>query len=128
LGAVETVVETAGQRLPREARVRRSGEYVRAYRRGRRRGGSYVTVHFVPNEVGMVRVGVTVSRKVGNSVIRHRVKRRLLEAFRRAPERERLPAYDLVLHVRPEAAAAPYAALRQELERLLAGLTTEPRG
>jgi ribonuclease P protein component len=113
---------SAGAGLPRASRVRRSPEYLRAYRRGRRRTGTFVILHFVPNEVGMFRVGVTVSRKVGNSVVRHRVKRRLLEAFRRAPGRDTLPPYDLVLHVRPEAAAASYAALRQDLEGLLAAL------
>jgi ribonuclease P protein component len=54
--------------------------------------------------------------------VRHRVKRRLLEALRRSRERPALPALDLVLHVRPEAAAASYAALRQDLLSLLAGL------
>jgi ribonuclease P protein component len=108
--------------------VRRSADYVKAYRQGRRRGGSLVTLHFVPNERAAVRVGVTVSRKVGNSVVRHRVKRRLLEAFRRWPGRAELAALDVVIHVRPEAASASYAALRQELERLLAALPRPGNG
>jgi ribonuclease P protein component len=102
--------------------VRRSSEYVKAYRQGRRRAGPLFTLHYVPNEAGTLRVGVTVSRKVGNSVVRHRVKRRLLEAFRRSAARSDLSALDVVIHVRPEAATAPYAALRQELDRLLSAL------
>jgi ribonuclease P protein component len=113
---------TTGAGLPRASRVRRSPDYLRAYRRGRRRTGAFVILHFVPNEIGRFRVGVTVSRKVGNSVVRHRVKRRLLEAFRHSPGRSALAANDLVLHVRPEAALASYAALRQDLEALLAAL------
>jgi ribonuclease P protein component len=120
--AATATAARGGEGLSRADRVRRRPEYLRAYRRGRRRTGALVILHFVPNEVGMSRVGVTVSRKVGNSVVRHRVKRRLLEAFRRAPERAALPALDLVLHVRPEAAGASYAALRQDLRALLAGL------
>jgi ribonuclease P protein component len=68
-------------------------------------------------------VGVTVSRKVGNSVVRHQVKRRILEVYRRSDWRARLPAWDFVVHVKPAAGTAGYAALRQELDRLFTGVT-----
>jgi ribonuclease P protein component len=101
--------------------VRRRGEYLRAYRRGRRRSCGLVTLHFSPNEAGVPRLGVTVSRKVGNSVVRHRVKRRIVEVFRRSPGRRALPACDFVVHVKPAAAAADFATLRLEIEGLLRG-------
>ena len=82
-----------------------------------------MTLHYVPNEAEAPRLGVTISRKVGSSVVRHRVKRRLVEAFRRSALRDRLPSWDFVAHVKPEAAGADYAALRQELENLLLGAT-----
>ena len=113
--------EPADERLRRGERVRRSGEYLRAYRRGRRRSGALVVLHFFPNDGGSARLGVTVSRKVGNSVVRHRLKRRIVEIFRRAPGRAALPAWDFVVHVKPEAAAADLAALRHEIEGLLRG-------
>ena len=81
-----------------------------------------MVLHFIPNEAEAPRVGITISRKVGNSVVRHRVKRRLLEAYRRAPWRGQLPPWDFVVHVKPAAAAADYAAVRQELDRLFGGL------
>jgi len=108
-----------GEGLGRQERVRRRREYLRAYRRGRRRSGALATLHFAPNDAGMARVGVTVSRKVGNSVVRHRVKRRVVEIFRRTPLRSGLPAWDFVVHLKPEAARADFAALRHELEALL---------
>ena len=111
----------AGERLRRGERVRRRGEYLRAYRRGRRRSGALATLHFAPNDAAAARLGVTVSRKVGNSVVRHRLKRRIVEAFRRSPGRAALPAWDFVVHLKPEAAAADFAALRHEVEALLRG-------
>ena len=101
--------------------MRRRGDYLRAYRRGRRRSGALVTLHFAPNDGGVARLGVTVSRKVGNSVVRHRLKRRIVEVFRRSPGRAALPAWDFVVDVKPAAAAAGFAALRQEIEGLLSG-------
>jgi ribonuclease P protein component len=101
--------------------VRRGGDYLRAYRRGRRRTGALMVLHYVPNDAGLARLGVTVSRKVGDSVVRHRVKRRIVEAFRRSPLRHELPPWDFVAHMRPQAAGADHAALAAELADLLAG-------
>ena len=113
----------SGEALARGERVRRRGDYLRAYRQGRRRGGALVVLHFVPNDNGVPRLGVTVSRKVGNSVVRHRVKRRVVEAYRRSPLRPQLPPWDFVVHTRPEIADASYEAVRQELTRLFAAAT-----
>jgi len=73
--------------------------------------------------VGGPRAGFVVGRTVGNSVVRHRVTRRLravvLEQLDRLPE-----TADLVVRARPEAAAATSADLRRDLtaglDRLLA--------
>ena len=106
--------------------MRRRGDYLRAYRQGRRRSGELAVLHFFPNENGMPRLGVTVSRKVGNSVVRHRVKRRVVEAFRRCGIRQRLPAWDFVVHAKPAIAAAPFETLRREVEGLLAAAVGKP--
>ncbi len=72
------------------------------------------------------RAGFVVGKAVGNSVVRHRVTRRLRAAVRE--ELPRLPATaDLVVRARPEAGTAPSAVLRRDLaaalDRLLAGRT-----
>jgi ribonuclease P protein component len=60
------------------------------------------------------RAGFVVGRAVGNSVVRHRVTRRLRAAV--AGELHRLPAgADLVVRARPEAGSAPWAQLCRDL-------------
>ena len=60
------------------------------------------------------RAGFVVGKAVGNSVVRHRVTRRLRAVV--AAELDRLPASsDLVVRARPEAADAESAVLRRDL-------------
>jgi ribonuclease P protein component len=64
------------------------------------------------------RIGLTVSRKVGNAVVRNRVRRRLREIVR--THRELLaPGCDHVVVAFPPLAQADFATLREELTWLL---------
>ena len=60
------------------------------------------------------RIGITVSSKVGNSVVRNRVKRKLREAARH--ELSALPKIDLVVVARQSAKEASVAELRRWLK------------
>jgi ribonuclease P protein component len=84
--------------------------------------GALVMLYFAANSLGYPRLGITASRKVGNSVIRHRLKRRIKEIYRRWPRRGELAALDLVVHLKPEARSAGFVAMTDDLLGLLAGL------
>ena len=75
-------------------------------------------MHAFPNELGTPRLGLSVSRKVGNSVTRNAVRRRLKEVFYSAlPE---IPGnLDLVVSARPTAAEADFGELNEEFTRSL---------
>jgi ribonuclease P protein component len=115
------------ERLPAGERLRQRKDYLRCYRTGRRRHGSLAILYFVPNQLEAPRLGITASRKVGKAVVRHRLKRRIKEIYRRWPHRSQLPALDLVIHLKPEARESDFPALRSELLRLLSALR-ERRG
>ena len=63
----------------------------------------------------VVRVGFTVSKKVGNAVVRNRVRRRLREIARQVIPEHARPDLDYVLVGRQAALARDFAQLREEL-------------
>jgi ribonuclease P protein component len=67
---------------------------------------------------GPVRVGFTVSRKVGNAVERNRVRRRLREIVRKAPVGLRT-GHDYVLIGRRAALGLPFDRMIEDLDRAL---------
>ena len=93
-----------GGRGTKRRRLSRSAEFERVYRQGRSKGNRFLVVYEFPREqqgddVG-VRLGLSVSKRVGGSVDRTRVKRVLREAFR--AEGDGLAAgADYVLVARP---------------------------
>lgn len=113
-------VAISGDRFPRRARLRQRVEFDRCYRQGRRHHAGAFTLHAVSGAGPVARIGTTVSRRVGGSVERQRLKRWTREVFRRSASRAALAGCDLVVHFKPGAAALAFAAFRGELERLLA--------
>ena len=66
------------------------------------------------------RYGVTVTRKVGNAVVRNRMKRRFRELLRAALPEAGLPDHDHVLIGREGGIERDFAAMHEELAAALA--------
>lgn len=104
--------------LPRINRMRRSVDFQRAVRRGRRTSAATLVVHCVgQSPPGPALVGFVVSKAVGNAVMRNQVKRRLRSAVR--PHLEGIGSSLVVIRVKPAAAAADFPALVGDLEHCL---------
>lgn len=70
------------------------------------------------NGLDRLRVGLSTGRRVGNAVVRNRVRRRLREALRRSGSHP-LGGWDILVVARPASATAAYGDLEAALERLL---------
>ena len=93
---------------PKEARIRRRAEFLELQRKGRRRHTEHLVVIRHSARGPVSRLGVTVSRRIGNAVVRNRVKRVLREIFRQ--RRAMLtPPQDVVVIAKPGADTVSYA-------------------
>jgi ribonuclease P protein component len=99
--------------------LRRPSDFRRVYARRRSAADRWLIVYACPNDKPYLRLGLSVSRKVGKAVQRNRLRRLYREAFRLS--RAQLPVgLDLVLIPR-----SPEEPSLAELKRSLASLVKQ---
>ena len=113
----DTARPELGGRFTAADRLHRRSEFLRIQRaRVRSQTDHFVIYAARLSPSPRVKLGITVSRRLGNAVIRNRVKRRVREIFRREL-RSKLPARTaLVIIGRPGVAAASTKSLTHELD------------
>ena len=74
-------------------------EFGNVYKRGRSYANKYLVMYIVDNDLESNRLGISVSKKVGNSVVRHRITRLIREAYRLHQD-ELLKGKDIVVVAR----------------------------
>ncbi|HMU37506.1 MAG TPA: ribonuclease P protein component [Pseudomonadota bacterium] len=114
-----------GASFSKAERVRKRPEYLRIQSQGRKIVLAKLLAFCLFEGEGSPRLGVTVSGKVGGSVVRNRVKRLLREAFRHL--KQTLPrGLVLVLIAKPQAAKASLSELCEDLAMLSGSLVPPP--
>ena len=104
--------------LPKSSLLKKTAEFNQVYRRGSRLRGEGFTFIYLSGDQPVSRLGISVSRKVGNAVRRNRIKRIFREVFRL--RRDIFPrTSDIVIAVRPEFSLAGMHAAHSAV----AGLT-----
>lgn len=75
-----------------------------------------------------VKIGFTVTKKTGNSVIRNRIRRRLRAAVAQVVEESAQPGWDYVVIGRPAALDASFDVLLRDLRYALKKVVKSPHG
>ena len=111
--------------LKRHERIRKRSEYITIYTQGVTRESRHFRITLLPNAFQWSRLGLTVSKKIGNAVQRNLVKRRLREYFRL--HKAYLPrSHDIVFTAKQGAPKLSYTALTRELDTVLCPDALQP--
>jgi ribonuclease P protein component len=111
--------ETGKPLQPAPARLRKRAEFL-AVRRGEKRRGRFFLLEVLERgDQDAARVGFTVTKKVGNAVVRNRIRRRLKEAVRVHAVGDMQRGNDYVIVGREDVLAGPFAEIKTELSRRL---------
>jgi ribonuclease P protein component len=117
-------------RVRKELRLTRNDDFQKVYRFGKSAANYQFVVYYRPNQaVEKFRLGVSVSKKIGNAVVRNRVRRKIKEIVRLSEEQIK-PHIELILIVRKPAAEMDYASLQRSVVHVLnrAGIYMKPGG
>ncbi len=104
--------------MQKSLRLTKNFEFKSVYRAGRRWTSPFFTMYIKKNSLGYTRLGVSVSKKVGKSVVRNRIKRQIKEIIRLNYDFIR-DGWDIVFVVRPLSVDLQYGKMKREIKNLL---------
>ncbi|KGG80076.1 ribonuclease P protein component [Caloranaerobacter azorensis] len=79
----------------KKLKLRNSREFKRVYKYGDSYANKYLVIFFIKNNLNYNRVGFSVTKKIGKSVVRNRIRRLIKEAYRLNCDKLK-QGYDLV--------------------------------
>ena len=92
-------------------------DFQRVYKKGRSYANKYLVMYLLENNQEMNRLGISVSKKVGNSVVRHRITRLIRESYR-LHENIFNSGLDIVVIARNSASSISYFEIESALLHL----------
>ncbi len=98
--------------------VKKNRDFQKVFKTGRSYANKYLVMYVMKNEENAGnRIGISVSKKVGNSVVRHRVKRLIKESYRLNAVKIS-GSYDIVVVARQDARDRDYSEIESALMHL----------
>lgn len=97
--------------------LKKNRDFQRVYRRGKSYGNKYLVMYLLPNQTESNRIGISVSKKVGNSIVRHHLTRLIRESYRLHEENFQR-GYDMVVVARTAAKDKTYHEIESALIHL----------
>ena len=97
--------------------LKKNKDFQIVYRKGKSYANKYLVMYLCPNNMEKNRLGISVSKKVGNSVVRHRLTRLIRESYR-LQEANFQNGLDIVIIARAGAKGRTYKEIESALIHL----------
>ena len=97
--------------------IKENREFMFLYRKGDSFCADCLVIYVRKNKNRGLRLGITVTKKIGKAVVRNRIRRRIRESFS-ANSAELAPCYDIIIVARSKAAKASFAEINRAMRYL----------
>lgn len=97
--------------------LKKNKDFQKVYKKGKSYANKYLVIYIMENQTEKNRIGISVSKKVGNSVVRHHLTRLIRESYRLQEECFQR-GYDLVVIARQSAKDVTYKEMESALIHL----------
>ncbi|MGF7060732.1 ribonuclease P protein component [Brassicibacter mesophilus] len=99
-------------------RLKSNREFRNVYDTGKSFANKYLVIFFVKNNLDKNRIGIATTKKIGNSVVRNKIRRRIKESYRLNTNKVK-QGYDIVFLSRVNAKNANYKEIESALLHLV---------
>ncbi len=104
--------------LTKQLRMKRNTQFTYVFKKGQAFKGKHLMLIVAPKKYKTAKIGLVVTKKIGKSVVRNRIKRLIRESVRKyVPNLS--PAYDLIVVARQGIECATFEEINKTILELL---------
>lgn len=100
--------------------LKQSSLFEKVFTEGERYKDSFIKLYILPNNQGIIRVGISIPRQIKGAVVRNKIKRRLKEIIRRFAEQ--IKGYDIVIVPDLKIKEKSFSEILQKIENMVKNL------
>ena len=97
-------------------RLRKSKDFKKVYNNGKSLATYNLVLYYYSNRTDKNRVGFSISKKIGNAVVRNKIKRRLREIIRIKENLKK--GYDIIIIARKPVIRLDYKGMERDIDKL----------
>lgn len=115
---LKSTIEKVNYSMKRSETLKRNEDFKEIYSTGKSYANKYLIMYVKKNNMDINRIGISVSKKVGNSVVRHRITRLIRESYRLS-EDNFASGLDIIVVARAGAKGKKYSEIESALLHLM---------
>ncbi|MGL5347143.1 MAG: ribonuclease P protein component [Peptostreptococcaceae bacterium] len=98
--------------------LKKDSDFRKVYKHGKSFANRYLVMYILENKSDSSRIGISVSKKVGNAITRNKIRRRIKEAYRLNVDENVKSGYDIVFIARVSSKETEYKDIEKAINHL----------
>lgn len=98
--------------------LKKDSDFRKVYKHGKSFANRYLVMYILENKSGSSRIGISVSKKVGNAITRNKLRRRIKECYRLDIDENVKEGFDIVFIARVSSKDSEYKDIEKSIKHL----------